>query len=529
MTGLLNDLQAKSALLQIQAGNRGRFDNVLTGARRQPLAPTQDAFFSISNAVKTESSIFSALNDGLGRARASVALASAGTDKIGSVLDRAEEIIGAVEKGAPGSAFSSSLSRLEEGAALAVQAAGRAGTNLLVEGETLNVTLGFKAGGNGFDFRQQTIEAVGLGATDGARGAAQTITETVTETVEVQITREDRINERIESLNERIIRFDERVERFETRIESLSERQVQLGERIERFEATQDRLTSRLEDVGARPTDANDQRLLSFARRANDFADTLRDRGSNGFADFVQRVADSTAERAGLTISLDRLDRLENRLERVGDRITQTEERIERIDVRKEQIGERIVQFRERQEQTVERIERFEERLTTLSEERRTQVVGTRTETVEREVTRTVESPLAGSFGDILADLSDRIRAGDTDGARAIVAEVRERIGNVDNQLGQISDSLNRRGGFFSALTERLDSSVQSLVKPLTDEDAARAAAAAISESNRVSRLFGDGDVRPGILELFQGTQEAEAPTTIEVSESPEVDKDDAA
>ncbi|MEM9840852.1 MAG: hypothetical protein AAF830_17100 [Pseudomonadota bacterium] len=513
MTGLLGDLQAKSALLQIQTSRIGqnRFGNVVGGARDAGApAPRGDVFFSVSSGVKTETSIFSTLNESLGKARGSVALARVGTQGINKVLDGAEKIIGAVEAGAPGSAFKGALERLETGAAQAVNLAGRLGTNLLVEGETLNVTLGVQAGSNGFDFRQQSITALGLQATDGARGAATTVTETVTETVEVNVTRADRINERIDNLNTRVTRLDERVVRIEGRIDQISERQVSLGERITRLEGVEDRLNTRLEDVGARPTDATSQRFLDIATRIDDFADVLRDRGSTGLADFVDAVADRYAERAGLTISLDKLDRLESRLERVGDRIESTGERITQLETRKEQLGERITQVTERREQTVERIERFEERLTTLSEDRLNQVVGTRTETVEREVTRTIESPLAGSFGDVLQDLSDKIRSGDTDGARAIVAELRERTANVNTQLDQISGALDRRSGFFSALTDRLESSIKSKIEPLSEEDAARAAADAVSKSERTQRLFSSEGVRPGILELFQGTQPQE-------------------
>ena len=534
MTSLLNDLQAKSALLQIQNSNRGRFDNVLTGARKQPLASTQDAFFSISNAVKTESSIFSALNDGLGRARASVALASAGTDKIGSVLDRAEEIIGAVEQGAPGSAFASSLSRLEETATLAVQSAGRTGTNLLVEGETLSVTLGFKAGGAGFDFRQQTIEAVGLGATDGARAASttvtDTVTDTVTETVEVNVTRRDRFNERLDSLNERVARVGERISATEDRIASATDRRQELSNQAASFRTERADIEQQLADGGARPDDARDQRRVRVAQRVFERSERVRAQGNEDRADRLLARAQRAADRAGVTISLEDLSRLDNRSDRLERSIRRTDRQVVRLDRRIDSLENRVERFNRSQDRLETRVERFENRIASLSEAQLDRVVGTRTETVEREVTRTIESPLAGSFEDVLGDLSDRIRAGDTEGARAIVAEVRERIGNVDNQLGQISDSLNRRGGFFSALTERLDSSVRSLVQPLTEEDAARAAAAAISESNRVSRLFGDGDVRPGILELFQGSQEADSTSTVvEAPEAPEADEEDAA
>jgi len=530
MTTLLNDLQAKSALLQIQNSRFGqnRFDNVVGGARQASSAPAQDAFFSISNAVKTESSIFSALNDGLGKARGSVALARAGTEQLGNVLSRAESIIGAVEAGAPGAAFDSSLDRIEERAAQVVNAAGRAGANLLVEGETLNVTLGFKAGGSGFDFRQQTVEAIGLSATDGARAAAQTVTDTVTETVEVNVTRRDRFNERIEALNGRIERVGERIAATQDRITSATNRQQELTDRVTAFTAERATIEQQLTDGGARPDDARDQRRVRVAQRVFERSERVRAQGDTARADRLEARAQRAADRAGVTISLDELSRLDNRADRLDRGIRTSTRQIDRLDRKIDRLDNRIERFNRSQDRLESRVERFENRISTLSDAQLDRVVGTRTEDVTREVSRVVESPLAGSFTDVLGDLADKIRAGDTDGARAIVAEVRERIGNVNEQLDQISGSLDRRGGFFSALTDRLQESIRSKIEPLTDEDAARAAAAAISNSNKVSRLFGDGNVRPGILELFQSTKETEAPTSEPIS-APEADDEDAA
>lgn len=516
MVSFVNGISAKSALFQLRSQNepqadKQRYGNVLTNTLGRGASRGADAFFSISNSLKSESTIFNALNEGLGRARGAVAAAQVGANRVDGVLDKIDGIVGAVEAGAPGGAFKGSLDRLQQATALAVRSGAFAGTNLLEEGANLSVTLGFNGGGNA-DFRQLNFTAVGLSPTDAAKAASTTVTETVTETVEVDVTRQDKLNERTEKLTERLERFDAREERLNSKLTKLDANQAKQEARLEKLERQEVRREQKLVDVGARPTDANDQRTLDLAKRISDFADTLEARGSTRLAEFVDAVAERTAERAGLTVSLDELDRLETRLEKTQNKITKTNDKLTRIQERTETLNQRIETVAERRETVSDKLAATEERLSTLSEERLNQVVGTRTETVEREVTREVESPTAGSFFDIVGAVGERLQAGDTEGARALINEARARVNRVEEQLDQISGSLDRRGGFFGALTDRIDSSIKTRVdEGLSDEDAAARAAAIISDIAKNGRLFGGERSRPGILGLFAEKSEPAA------------------
>lgn len=515
MVGFVSNISAKSALFALRAEDRPntqRVEGIISGAFKSN-GGGASAFFSISSKIKSEGSIFRAIGSSLGEARNAVAAARAGTEKLTGVIGEAEKLIGAVEAGAPGQAFKGSLDRLASVAGSAIAAAGFGGTNLLQEGETLTVTLGFNAGGSDFDFRQLNFEAVGLAATEAARTTTETVTRTVTETVETPVTRGERLNERLEKLTERQARLETREERIASRLEKLSEREARLQARIERLEGTQNRINERLEAAGARPTDPRDARMLDQARRFADFADTLEARGSRVIAGFVDAVADRLAERAGLTISLDKLDRLEGRIEKLGTRIEKTNDRLERVAERETFLNERRQQVNERQEAVASRIERITERLATLSEEQLNQVVATRTETVERTVTEvvTTEGPneKTGSFTDIISAIGDRLKAGDTDGARAIVAEARARIAEVNGQLDRITGAVTQQRGFIGELTERLDSTIRERISVPDDENAARAAAGILSDLTRVERLFSGEKAPQGIVELFRNGKAA--------------------
>ncbi|GGY36346.1 hypothetical protein GCM10007148_00640 [Parvularcula lutaonensis] len=470
--------------------------------------------------------IFRTLGESLGKANASIAAAKVGTDSLGSVLDRVDSVIGAVEAGAPGTAFSGQLDSLERDTAKIVAAAGFGGTNLLKEGETLTVTLGFDANGGKFDFRQLNFEAVGLSPTEAAT-KTETVSQTITEVVSTPITREERLTARIEKLVERQVRLENREERISSRLEKLTAREERLTSRLERLDRIEERITDRLVDSGARPTDAKDQKELAKALDTRSKAKELAAKGNTKAAQKAFDRAEKEAQKAGLTISLDKLERLEKRLDRVEVREQRITSRLERIQERETFLTERLELVQERQEVIGERIEKITERLETLTEEQLNAVVGYTTETLERVVDVEVVSEEAklksGGFTDLLEKVGIALAQGDTETAKALTNEARARIDRVNTQLDNFSATLARRGNFFDDLTERLDSSIRTKIdENLDDDSAARAAALALSRIEKINRVFSGEEARPGILELFNGKKSApvQEPVATEAEEA---------
>lgn len=529
MSALVSDISAKSALYALRQ-SKGQdiqpFDAVVQGSFKGKGFSPASSFFSISSAVKTESAIFRTLGNSLGKANASIASARVGTDSLNSVLDRADKLIGAVEAGTPGAAVQGSIDSLERDAGKIVAAAGFGGTNLLKEGEALTVTLGFDATGGKYDFRQLNFEAVGLSPTEAA-AKTETVTQTVTETVQTPITREDRLIQRVERLQERQVRIEAREERISSRLEKLSAREERLTSRLERLNTVEERIENRLVDSGARPTDSKDQKELAKALDTRAKAKDLQAKGNGNAASKAFDRAEKEAQKAGLTITLDQLERLEKRLDRVETRIDRTTTRLEKVQERQTFLTERLQQVQDRQEVISERIETITERLETFTEEQLNRVVGYTTETVEKtievEVVTEEAKAKSGGFTDLLSKVGEKLAAGDTEGAKSLVAEARARLDRVNDQLDQFSSALDRRGNFFNDLTERLDSSIRTKIdEGLDDDAAARAAAAALSNLEKIGRLFSSDETRPGILELFNAKKSA--PVQEPVAEAEEAD-----
>jgi hypothetical protein len=507
MNSLIKPIPARAALSQLreqQPGNRQTF-GVLTGGAATKGGGTAGVYFSVSGSLRSEATVVRGLQDGLSAARATVAAAEAGARTAGSILDEVETVIAATEKGTPGSAFGSALGRLAELADRSVAKAEVRGVNLLKEGDTLNVTIGSSGR---YDFKQVSFEAIGLAPTEMARKTTS-VTRTVTEDVAVAITRGDRIRAGIERLEERLTRLDAREERIGGRIERLDAREARLDARFERLGKLEARIEGKLEAVGARPADEPSAALLATARRVKAFADTLNDRGSRVLGGFVNAVAEATAQRAGLTVSLDRLERMENRLAKVADRIEKTSARIDKVAERREVFTQRLEQVGGKRELLTERLEKKNQRLATMNETQLNKVVGTRIETLTREVTTQVRNEADVSFGNLIGTIAEKLRSGDTQGARALLEEGRARIERVEGQLGRIGGAMGRRDTYFDEVDGRLSESVKAKVETaLDEEDAAARAAAILSDLARIGRMFSGENARPGIIELFHDRAE---------------------
>ncbi|NNU15542.1 hypothetical protein HK107_04320 [Parvularcula sp. ZS-1/3] len=505
MVGINSNYSAKSALFQLRAQGQAEAKSRFGGPLLNSLGKGRGnsaAFFSVTGAQKSESAIVRTLGESLGKARNTVAAAQTGVSKVGEVLGKVDTLIAAVEAGAPGSAFKGAFDGLQREADLAVARSGFSGTNLLKEGEVLTVTVGLKAGSD-YDFRQLNFEAVGLSPTDAAKEVT-TVTKTVTETVETPITREQKLTERLEKLGQRIERFEARETRLESRLDKLTTREEKLTNRLERFEKVEQRLNNKLEKVGARPTDARDAFRLETAKRYAAFADRLEERGSTRIAAFVDAVANRVAESAGLTVSLDKLAKIEKRLERTETRIEKTNAKINKTAERQTFISDRLTKVSEKKAAISEKIDDISERLDHLSPDKLNEVVGTVTETVERTVTEVVKKDENVGFENLIGGIAEKLAAGDTEGAKALAAEAKARVERVDEQLGRIKNSLGRQSSFFGAVADRIDSQIKVKVEDkLGEDDAARRAAAILSGLAKTEGLLG-GDARPGILALFE-------------------------
>ncbi|MCQ8185961.1 hypothetical protein [Parvularcula maris] len=530
--GGLSNINAQSALKQLvgaQNNKKNQFEGFSLGASGSGLrGSASQAIFSVSGVLRSDRAILSGLASSLSGARGAVAAARSGSEQITDTLARAADIITAVEKGAPGSAFKGALSGLQAEANKAVQQAGFSGTNLLVEGETLNITFGVQERGN-YDFRQVGIEAVGLSPTEEARKVSYT-TQSVTETVEVEVTRQDRIEQRIEKLQERQERLSTRETRIQERLERLAAREELLEARADRLASRAETIEQGIVDAGGRPTDSKDQRELDRAKKTKAQGETKIDAGNLTAGEKALERAEKTADKAGLTISLDELERQENRLAKTNDRLSRTEQRIERVQERQVRLTERLEKITERQETIGDRVITLQERIETLSEEQLNKVVGTRTETVTRDVTVEVENPASGSFSDILGVIAQKLSEGDTEGARAVLGEAQARVERVGRQLDQIENTIGGRKTFFGAVEERLTDTIKDRVEENLDEDsAARRAALALAKLEKIGRLF-EGEAKPGILELFtsKAAEEQKTETSIRPSTEEEPEKEDA-
>ncbi|MEE4209288.1 MAG: hypothetical protein V2I43_08490 [Parvularcula sp.] len=510
MTNLIQSLAPRSALKQLETAQKKQNQpfGILTGGGRA-ISQAGGVYFAVSGSLRSEASVVKGLKDSLGTAHATVASAQGGSRAMSGLLNEVADIIAAVEAGAPGTGFSARFGRLAETQSMIMARAEVKGTNLLREGDTLSVTMGMA---NGYDFKQVSFEAIGLSPTEAAK-LGRTETRVVTEDVTSEVTRRDRLESSIERLTERLERLDAREERLTPRLENIAVRETKLTERLETLTRAEQRLNDRLEAAGARPTDPKDQKTLEQARDMKAKADAKFAEGNDAAGSALRKVADKKALDAGLTITLDKLERMERRLERVETRIEKTDARVQRLDERREIIAERLIQVEERREILSERLEKRTERLANLSEEQLGKVVGTKTETVTRTVEVRTESEAAAAFGDLISLVQEKLKAGDTEGAKALVEEGRARIEQANRQLDQIGGAIGRRDGFFGEIGERLQRSLRIKVENDLDEDAALARAAAmLSDLAKLKGLFSDTNARPALTALFESKAQTDEP-----------------
>jgi predicted nuclease with TOPRIM domain len=523
MGALFTNYGAKSALQQLNAkpSAKPKLGEVLPD--RMPGASVRggSVYFSVSGAFKSDRAIISGLNDSLNKARASVAGARSGASRLSGVLDKVDQVIGAVEAGTSGKAFASTLEGYETEAALAVKGAQVGDTNLLKAGDTLNITFGISSKDGGFDFRQVNVEAIGLAPTEGAR-ATTSLTRVVAETVDVAVTRADRLTERMEKLaarteklTERIARTEARTERLTSRMEKMAEKKDVLSSRMETFESKRTEITEQLAKKDGTPADERSERYLEIADRFQNTASRLFGSGNNFAGMFFQALSNAARSQVVMkdVLSAEQVENLQADLAKTDKRIERLKSRVERIDTRTAAMTERLVRIEEKKVQLGERIERtnaraerIEARMARMSEEQLNRVVGTRTETVERTVTVEEESETGKAFGNLLGLVSEKLKAGDTEGAKQLVTEASARLERVGAQLDQISGSVDNRSSYFGDVTERLSATIKDKVNKVLDEEtAARIAAGALSELDRIEKLFSTTDPQSNLLELFEG------------------------
>ncbi|MEM1381060.1 MAG: hypothetical protein AAGH41_10595 [Pseudomonadota bacterium] len=456
---LFGNVQARSALQQFSQTrpNNAKFGDVVTGARASNTRGNVASFFSVSGAVRTERAIFRTLADSLTTATGSLASARVGAERLGGILDKAEALVGAAESGAPSAALKGSFDMLESKAAQSIAQGSFRGTNLLSEGSELTVTFGFDKSGAGYDFRQLSFQTTGLSATQAEIDAAKPRTETV------DVTLGEKLTGRIDRLQERETRLEDRQDRLQARVDRLDARQTKLQDRVARFDAIEQRLNDRLTN--------------------------LADRGR---------------------LTPDRQARIEARLDRVAERRDAVTERLGTLGERITAVNERLTKTTDRITSTQERITRTTDRLDRVTANGRVnEVVDTRTVEVAPEG----PAPAQG-FEGLVSQIADRVAAGDTEGARALIEAGRERLDRLDGQLDRISGTIERQGGLFGQITARLDDAVERRIdKGLDDQSAARAAAAMLGKLDGLNRLFSD-EGRPGVLALFEPRSEANEGTS---------------
>ena len=505
MVGTFTDFSSRAALAQLRSGPQsavGNAPDVLLNTARGGRSSASSAAFTVDASLRSESNVLRSLGDGIGKARGVIAAANAGTQSVSESLDSVDRIISAVEGGASGATFKSAIDGIQRQTDTAIARSGFGGTNLLEEGQTLTITLGF-AGNSSSEFRQLSIESQGLSPTAAAQ---QTTTETrvVTEEVQVDVTRGEVLEARVDKLTTKVERQESRQARLEAKAVKLTERQEKLTTRLDKLEQTETRLENRIDQVGGNPDDPTDAARLDQAKTYKSYAKTLEERGSTTLASFVNGVADSLAESAGLTVSLEKLEEFENRLAKTVERQEKTTASIESTSDRIDLIGERITQAEEKKTQLNDKIASTQDRLDNLSEDRLNQVVRTRTETVEREVEVEIENEQNVGFDGLFDLVQEKLSAGDTEGARAVVEEARGRIDRVQGQLERADTALDRRSGFLGEVSDRIDQSISTKVdENLTDDEAARRAAQVLTDIAKTGRLFGGEKVKDGILALF--------------------------
>lgn len=510
MTGPLSGISAKSALYQLERqqgrGAAAKDNDVLLGRLNGSDFNRSNSFFSIQSSFKSERTVFRALGEGLAKATGAIASARAGAGAVEGVLGKVDSFIDAVEAGAPASGFKATLNGLGQELNQAVARGGYAGTNLLKEGESLNITIGFNAKGGDYDFRELNFQSVGLSPTDSQKSAVREVQVTVTETVETPVTLADRLTSRVERLTNRVERLETRETRIESRLEKLSAREERLTSRLERVDTLSTQLTEKLEAHNAYVYGTTDKEKADAAK-LNDKAADFAAKGNAKNAEKFAAKATETLRGASAddVLSPERVERIEKRLERLSTRSDRIESRLQQVEERTTLFTERLANVGERKEILSERLANVTGRLENLTEEQANRVVGTVTETVEKTVTKTVGGEASGSFEDILGKVAEKLAAGDTEGARALVGEARSRVERLGNQLDFISGSIERQTGFFGELTNRLDTTVkEKVVTGLDEESASRAAAALIGDLSKLSRLFKDDDSRPGIVKLYE-------------------------